>query len=378
MDDVVNPARGESVEGETEQMRSQRLEEEFLEGLEETSGPVPQWPERDFLGLLPLWELLEVGRDHRPPPPALAEALGENLACGLLEDGLSKEEQRAVAQVVGERVLADDRLLGLAPWPDFERALARPRVAGADYRDVVVTLGRSLAEGLPFRGRDEWGFELGCRVAGAYRDLEELWSDCFRDPSKHTPKYLLPREQMRAHQTLDDPKLRALAEKAWDAKVLLHLTALEHSHPGYRQDPGRSGGMDYVVDSARLERVQYRIGKRLMAGAGLPEKLWPDSQRIFLAKAGAALLESFYVVGCLAMQEIEGMCGCEDYPGLLRRGLISAERCEEFELWARKDYDALVRRGTISQSECEWYKEDDIDRRAQRDRNRREAIAAAS
>lgn len=34
MDDVASPARGESVEGETEEMQSQRLEEEFLSGLE--------------------------------------------------------------------------------------------------------------------------------------------------------------------------------------------------------------------------------------------------------------------------------------------------------------------------------------------------------
>ena len=94
-------------------------------------------------------------KGHGLQTPALAEAVGERLAGDMLGEGLSPEQQLAVLQALGSRVLTDPRLPGLSPWPEFDLTLADDPISGC-LSDLLQALGERLAAGLPLARRVQW------------------------------------------------------------------------------------------------------------------------------------------------------------------------------------------------------------------------------
>ncbi len=373
MDDTVN--NGPAREAGLPQGRS--LEDEFLRELEVAAAPRRRL-EGNPLAELPLHRLLAYGRDHGPQAPGLAEAVGEALAGDMLEDGLSEEQQLAAVRAVGERVLADGRLLGLAPWPEHDRAAGPPPPTGCHGR-LSSSLGQGLAEGLPLAARVEWfgwgadgaetsgvrmdrdraADQLGSRVVAAHERLEGKLP-CLWTLPRATPPYLEPREDMRFGQTLADPLLRELVDRAWDAMVMLHLTVKANSHPSSRED-ARGRWEDHVVDSTRLRSLTVKVGERLLSAGGvaLLEGLRLELREDLLAKLGEVLVESCYVTGTYRIRTFDALWVGRDWDGLVREYLLSSEEAEELRLWTNRDYRGLLARGTIDAATCEWYEKMD-------------------
>lgn len=373
MDDTVN--NGPAREAGLPQGRS--LEDEFLRELEVAAGRRRR-REGNPLAALPLHRLLAYGRDHGPQAPGLAEAVGEALAGDMLEDGLSEERQLAAVRAVGERALADGRLLGLAPWPDQDDAEGTAAPAGCHGRPSSAP-GQGLADGLPLAKRVEWhswdadsettpcvevswdraAEEVARRAVEAHERLEGKLP-CLWTLPRATPPYLEPREAMRFGQTLADPVLREMVERAWDAMVMLHLTVKANSHPSSRED-ARGRWEDHLVDSTRLRSLTVKVGERLLSAGGvaLLEGLRLEFREDLLAKLGEVLVESCYVTGTYRIRTFDALWVGRDWDGLVREYLLSSGEAEELRLWTNRDYRGLLARGTIDAAMCEWYEKMD-------------------
>ncbi len=253
---------------------------------------------------LSLHRLMAYGRDHGSQMSDLAKAVGEQLVGDMLTDGLPEEQQLQAIQTIGERVLTDRRLLGLDPWPEFDRTLEDPPVIGC-LSDLYASLGRELAAGLPLAKRVEWfscgpdgatksgvsmdrdraNDEVARRVVNAYQRLEGkvrgLWS-----MPQNTPLYLLPREEMGTGHALADPILRELVERGWDAMVMVHLTAKANSHPASTENH-LDRAHDAAIDSTRLEAVRVKIGERVLETGGAPTSCRSESKRSLLPQSAA-------------------------------------------------------------------------------------------
>ena len=313
---------------------------------------------------LPLHRLLATGRDNGPATPGLAMAVGEALAGGMLEDGLSEERQSAVVQAVGERVLGDRRLLGLDGWPEHD--LTRdPRPAIGCLGELWRALGRRLAEGLPLEWHGSWQVaadELGRLAVDAYQRLEGKQPPLWNLP-QNTPGYLQPREDMRSGQTLADPALRELVERGWDATVAGHLTAKANSHPASREDD-RDRWSDAAIDDDRLQAIRVKIGERVLgqARAAIPEGIALEWHERFLESVGAALIEAAYAHGRYRIDDFDRLWEERDWHALVARGLLAPEEGEELRMWSAKEYRTLNAKGVIDLATCELYEQEDARR----------------
>lgn len=327
---------------------------------------------------LPLHRLLAYGRDHGRETPGLAEAVGEWLAGVMLEDGLYEERQMATVRALGERVLADDRLLGLAPWPEHERIGQSPPVPGC-LKDLLDEVGPRLTEGLPlalrvaYTGMDSSGNvssgvracrgaairQVASEVVAAYQRMEARQRWLWPLP-RHTPDYLLPREAMRDGQELADPVLRELVERGWDATIADHLTRKANSHPASREDYGDRCS-DAAIDSERLQSIKVKIGECFLGRAGIapPDGLRLAMHESFLESVGDALLEAVYGEGRARIRDFDRLWDSGEWSALVSRGYLAPEEGERLRMWAERDYRGLLARGFITADDCEWYEQVD-------------------